>query len=364
MKLALVYDRINKFGGAERVLLALHEIWPKAPLFTSVYFPQGASWATGFKVIPSFLNNFPLAKNHHEYYPWMMPLAFENFSFDEFDVVISITSEFAKGIITKPQTLHLCYCLTPTRYLWSGYHEYFRSTASQLVSLPAVSYLRSWDQIAGQRPDEYIAISENVRRRIKKYYGRGSVVIYPPVETNFFKPAKKKKKGKYFLSISRLVPYKRVDIAIKAFNKLRLPLKIIGDGVARPSLEKIAERNVEFLGQSLTDKEVLGYYQNCRALVFAGREDLGLVSLEAQACGKPVIAFKNGGVPETVVEGKTGIFFEEQSPGSLIKSIEEFENLKIRPENCRRQAQAFDLKIFKRKFKKFVEEKWKQYEKN
>jgi glycosyltransferase involved in cell wall biosynthesis len=364
MRVALVYDRVNKFGGAERVLLALHEIWPEAPLFTSVYSPQGAPWAADFKVIPSFLNKFPLARSYHEFYPWLMPLVFESFDFDDFDVVISITSEFAKGIITKPSTLHLCYCLTPTRYLWGGYREYFRSTTSQFISLPAVSYLRSWDQIAGQRPDEYIAISESVRKRIEKYYRRRSIVIYPPVDTNFFKPIKKKKKEKYFLVVSRLVSYKRVDVAIKAFNKLRLPLKIIGEGMARPALEKIAKRNIEFLGQSLTDQEVLRYYQNCRALIFAGEEDLGLVSLEAQACGKPVICFKGGGMPETVLEGKTGLFFEKQTQDSLIESLKKFESLNFQTADCRRQAQAFDLKIFKRKFKELLKSKWQKQQRN
>ncbi len=180
MRIALVYDRINKFGGAERVLLALHEIWPDAPLFTSVYHPQRASWADGFKVIPSFLNKLPLARSRHEILPWLMPLAFESFEFDEFDVVISITSEFAKGIITKPHTFHLCYCLTPTRYLWSGYEDYFQNRAFKFFSQPVVSYLRTWDKIASQRPDEYLAISQEVKKRIKKYYDRDSAVIYPP----------------------------------------------------------------------------------------------------------------------------------------------------------------------------------------
>ena len=355
MKIALVYDRVNKFGGAERVLLTLHEIWPEAPLYTSVYHSQSALWADDFKVIPSFLNKLAMARRHHESFPWLMPLAFESFEFDEFDVVISITSEFAKGIITKPDTFHLCYCLTPTRYLWSGYQEYFQNTAFKFLSQPIVSYLRAWDQIASQRPDEYLAISQEVKKRIKKYYGRDSAVIYPPAETSFFKPGKKQKKKEYFLIVSRLVPYKRVDITIKAFNRLGLPLKIIGDGMVKRVLERMAKNNIEFLGQELTDKEVLSYYQNCRALVFSGSEDLGLVSLEAQACGRPIIAFKAGGIPETMVEGKTGEFFYPQTAEALIETVSKFDEKRYNPDICQRQAQHFDVKIFKKQFKEYLE---------
>lgn len=364
MKLALVYDRVNKFGGAERVLLALHEIWPEAPLYTSVYSPKGAAWAKDFKIVPSFLNNLPLARTRHEYFPWLMPLAFESFEFDEFDIVISITSEFAKGIITKPETLHLCYCLTPTRYLWSGYEDYFPTPASQLVSRPMVSYLRSWDKVASQRPDALLAISKEVKKRIKKYYHRQAGVVYPGVDTTFFKPARQRKKGQYFLIVSRLVPYKRVDIAIQAFNRLGLPLKIIGDGLNRAGLERVAQPNIEFLGQRLTDKQLIKYYQNCRALIFAGSEDLGLASLEAQACGKPAIAFRGGGVPESLVPGKTGELFYPKTAAALAAAVKKFEEKKYQPEACRQQGQKFDVKIFKKQFQEWVEQKWQQHSQN
>lgn len=364
MKVCLVYDRVNKWGGAERVLLALHEIWPKAPLFTSVYNPQTASWAQRFKVVPSFLNRLPCLRTRHQLIPFLMPLAFESFNFDEFDVVISVTSEFAKGIITKPQTLHLCYCLTPTRYLWSGYEDYFSSSALKFFSSPVVSYLRNWDQIAAQRVDEYLAISKEVKRRIKQYYGRPSSVLYPPVDTVFFKPAQKEKKGKYFLIVSRLVPYKRVNLAIDAFNQLGWPLKIIGDGIARHSLEKLAKKNIEFLGQQLTEQGLLNYYQNCRALVFCGQEDLGLVSLEAQACGKPVIAYQGGGLPETIIEGQTGEFFSPQTSQALTKTLLKFTETSYNTDICHQQAKKSDDKIFKKKFKEIVEERWQQHEKN
>jgi len=177
MKIALVYDRVSKIGGAERVLEVLHEIWPKAPLYTAVYNPKTAPWAKKFKVVPSFLNCFPFAKTKHEAYPWLTPLVFESFDLTNFDIVISVTSAEAKGIITRPETLHICYCLTPTRYLWSGYKDYFRNKTFRFLTKPIVGYLRYWDKIAAQRPDIYLAISKNVATRIKKYYG--STILLP-----------------------------------------------------------------------------------------------------------------------------------------------------------------------------------------
>ena len=185
MKVALVYDRVNKWGGAERVLLAFHKLFPEATLYTSVYNPKNAPWAKAFAIKTSFLQSFPYASSSHEFYPFLMPLAFENFSFDEYDLVISVTSEAAKGIMTKPKTMHICYCLTPTRYLWSGYSDYFDNSFFRFATKPVISYLRSWDMVASQRPDMYIAISKEVKERIKKYYGRESEVIYPPVDIAF-----------------------------------------------------------------------------------------------------------------------------------------------------------------------------------
>ena len=356
MKIALVYDRVNKIGGAERVLETLHEIWPKAPLFTAVYWPQGAPWANDFKVIPSFLNKWPLAREHHEFYPWLTPLAFESFDFSEFDVVLSVTSAEAKGIMTKPKTLHLCYCLTPTRYLWSGYREYFKNKLQRFLAEPIVDYLRGWDKVAAQRPDFYLAISQEVQQRIKKYYQRESEIIYPPLDIKKW-PARKRTTNKsFFLVVSRLVPYKRVDIVVRAFNQLGWPLKIIGVGSEMEELKRISKSNIEFLGQ-LTDQELLGYYQDCRALIFSQVEDFGLVPLEAQSCGKPVIAFRGGGALETVIDKKTGTFFYPQTSRALIKKLKEFKINDYRAEDCRENAERFDKEIFKKKFKQLVEEK-------
>ena len=245
MKIAFVYDRVNKFGGAERILLSLREIWPDAPLFTSVYSPQTAPWAAEFDVRPSFLNFFPFVQTRHEWLTPFTPLAFESFDFSPFDVVLSITSGDAKGIITKPGTLHICYCLTPTRYLWSAFPDYlaqpgmgwFNGLAKVFMKIFFVK-LRLWDQIASRRPDTYITISENVGRRIKAYYQQEAEVIYPPVEIEKFKPQKKMTKEKYFLIVSRLVPYKKIDYAIAVFNQLGWKLKIIGKGMDGGRLKK------------------------------------------------------------------------------------------------------------------------------
>ncbi len=360
MKIALVYDRINKFGGAERILLALHEIWPKAPLYTAVYNPNTAPWAKDFKIISSFLQKIPTAKTHHEFFPWLTPFAFESFNFDKFDVVISTTSAEAKGIITKPKTLHICYCLTPTRYLWSGYDDYLKNPQfgplNPLVKIIAPSLLKklkNWDKIASQRPDYYLSISKNVQQRIKTYYQRPSEVIYPPVDLGkFSKPIKKPKKHPpqkpFYLLVSRLIPYKRVDLAIKAFNKLKLPLKIVGTGALEKDLRKISGKNVKFLGQ-LTDGELIYYYQKCLAIIFPQEEDLGLVPIEAQAAGKPVIAYHAGGAQETIIKGKTGEFFYSQTPQALITAVEKFEEksnngVYYREADCRKNVERFSKK--------------------
>jgi len=352
MKVALVYDRINKWGGAERVLLALHRLFPDAPLYTSVYDKKKAPWADVFDVRVSFLQKFPFAVRHELYAP-LMPLAFESFNFDGYDLVISVTSEAAKGILTKPQTKHVCYMLTPTRYLWSGYKEYFKNPILKLISKPVIWYLRRWDKIVSERPDEYIAISKEVKDRVAKYYGRKSTVVYPPAD-NIPSGENNKNTGNYFLIVSRLVSYKRIDLAIKAFNKLKLPLKIIGSGQQMRKLRQMAGPTIEFVG-SLTDKELVSYYSECRALIFPGFEDFGLTIVEAQSFGKPVIAFRAGGALETIIEGKTGIFFNYQSAESLEEAVIKFNKLEFDPKDCIAQAQKFNFEQFKINFMKRIE---------
>ncbi|MGA2911307.1 MAG: glycosyltransferase [Candidatus Levyibacteriota bacterium] len=356
MKVVLVYDRVNKWGGAERVLLALHNIFPQAPLFTSVYNYKKAPWAKVFNIKTSFLQNFPKAQTSHELYAGLMPLAFESLNFDDYDLVISVTSEAAKGIITKPKTKHICYCLTPTRYLWSGYNDYFKSSLFRLLTKPVVLYLKSWDKIASQRPDEYLAISSEVQSRIKKYYGRDSTILYPPLMLNVQK-SNDGKAGDYFLLVSRLTNfYKRVDIVIRACNDLKLPLKIVGSGSDQAKLKRMAGPTVEFLG-NLTDEQLQVYYKNCRALIFPGREDFGLAMVEAQAFGKPVIAFRGGGALEIIQEGKTGEFFDEQTPESLKQVLKSFSDKSYNTKLCRENAERFSFAQFEKSLSSFLDKK-------
>lgn len=356
MKTAIVYDRVNKWGGAERVLLALHELFPNAPLYTSIYDKEKAPWANVFPgVFPSFLQKLPILKNHHELLGWLTPLAYESFSFDNYNLVISVTSEAAKGIITKPQTKHLCICLTPTRYLWSGYDQYLKNPSKKLswipfyryVSQPFLSYLKKWDKVASQRPDTYIAISIAVQERIKKYYERESVVIYPPVDVNRFKIQNERSRKKdYYLIVSRLVPYKKVDLAINTFNKLGLPLVVVGTGSEENRLKKIAKENIDFFG-FVSDEKLISIYQNAKAFIYPQEEDFGITAIEAQAAGIPVIAYKKGGAIDTVTEGRTGVFFREQNVKSLSSAIIKFEKFRFSEHNLVKNAKRFSKERFK-----------------
>ncbi len=357
MKVALVYDRVNTWGGAERVLLALHQLFPKAPLFTSVYNRSTAPWADVFDVKPSFLQKIPFVKSRHQLFPNLMPHAFENFSFDEYDLVVSVTSESAKGIITKPRTKHICYCLTPTRYLWSGYDSYFPNKTFKNLTKPAVSLLRNWDKQAAHRPDVMIAISKEVQERIQKYYGRDSIIIYPPSNleqsVSNAQDKKTKKTKPYFLVVSRFVPYKRLDLAIEALTDIGIPLKVVGSGGMEKQLKAKAGKNVEFLG-NLTDEQLVDYYKDCIALIFPGVEDFGLVMAEAHKFGKPVIAFAAGGALDIVVEGKTGYFFKEQTKQSLIEAVQKFGEYTFDPKIIMKQAEKFSLENFKKNFQDVV----------
>ena len=352
MKIALVYDRINKWGGAERVLLALHELFPDAPLFTAVYSPDKAKWAKIFpNVIPSYLQKIPILRNKHELLGTFMPFTFELFDFSGFDLVISVTSEAAKGIITGPKTRHICYMLTPTRYLWSGYDFYFKSRLLRSVSRPIINYLRRWDKIAAFRPDNLIAISSEVQKRITRYYNRPSRIIFPPVNIpNKTKPVKREA---FYLLVSRLVAYKRVDLAIKAFNKLGYPLYIVGSGNDGWKLRLTAKRNIKFLGE-VSDSKLDYYYGRCQALIFPQEEDFGITAVEAQAHGAPVVAFKAGGVLDTVADGVTGVFFSRQEVDSLVSAVAQFKRAGFSRSRLLESAKRFSKARFKKEISKIV----------
>ncbi|MBI2617070.1 glycosyltransferase [Candidatus Gottesmanbacteria bacterium] len=361
MKIAFVYDRVNKFGGAERVLLALHEIWPEAPLFTPVYNPKTAPYADVFHVKTSVLSRWPLNVVPHEILPPLLPFFYESMTFDDFDLVLTITSAEAKGILTKPGTLHVCYCLTPTRYLWSGYDEYIREPGlgwanglARFLIRSAAPLLRNWDYISSKRPDKYIAISKAVAERIDVYYQQHAEVIYPPVDTKTFTPDHTLSSGRYFLIVSRLVPYKRIDYAIEVFNNLGFPLKIIGTGIDSKRLRKLAGPTIEFIGSDLTDAKLCWYYQNCQALIYPGEEDFGITAVEAQACGRPVIAYKKGGVAETIQVGKTGELYEEESMECLSEKVLRFNSKEYLSEDCYTHASRFSKRHFQKNIRELI----------
>lgn len=356
MKVALVYDRVNKWGGAERVLLELHEMFPSAPLYTSLYSPEKAKWAEVFNVKTSFLQRIKFLRDKHELLGVFMPIAFESFDFSNFDLVISVTSEAAKGIITSKKTKHICICLTPTRYLWSDYDRYFKNSFFRKISYPAVLYLRIWEKIAIKRPDKIIAISESIKYKIKKYYKVDSSVIYPPASSilNTKKILTPATRG-YFIVVSRLVPYKRVEIAVKAATKSGVKLIVIGRGSEKSFLESIAGDSVEFIDYA-SDAQLRGYLKNAKALIYPSIEDFGIGMVEAQLHGIPVIAPNEGAAREIVVDGSTGILLDNFSVSKLGSALKKFEKNKFNSKTCYNNGMRFSNKIFQKNLSKYIED--------
>jgi len=363
MKVALVHDYLVQYGGAERVLEAFAEIFPKAPIYTMVYDEKLMDGAfSDRKIKTSFLQKIPLIGSHHRLFPLLMPMAIEQFNLSEYDIVLSDSNSYAKGAITMPKTLHITYCHTPMRYAWDDCHKYLREFkyskfTKKLVPF-AMNYIRLWDKISADRPDKYIANSNFVSIRIKKYYNKDAFVINPPVSAEKFYVSEKVEN--YFLMVGRALPYKRFDIVVEAFNRLGLNLKIIGKGPEMDGLKKSAKSNIEFLGY-LQDKKIAEYYSKCKAFIFPPEEDFGITPLEAMASGRPVIAFRGGGALESVIENETGIFFDEQTPEAIITAIKNFDSEKFNSQEIRNHALKFDKEIFKEKIKKFVEEEYEKH---
>ncbi len=348
MKIALVHDYLNQYGGAERVLEVLCRMFPDAPIYTTLYDERATNGVFADRdVRTSFLQRIPLVKRYHHAFPFLMPLAIERFDLSSFDVVLSVSHSFAKGVITPPSVRHVSYCLTPPRYLWDDSHRYvqeFRYPAAlKAFAAPLLSYLRVWDREASLRPDRMVAISDFVHQRIAKYYRRDTPVLYPPVDVAAFHIAKEQ--DHYYLMVGRLVTYKKFDLAIQAFNELGWPLKIVGTGVDERRLQRIAKSNVEFLGV-VDDAHLVNLYARAKAVVFPQEEDFGIVPLEAMASGRPVLAYRGGGTVETVVDGVTGAFFDDQTVESLVTALKTFDPSRYDPTACRAQAQKFDIHVF------------------
>jgi len=367
IKVALVHDWLTGRRGGEKVLEVLAEIFPNAKIFTLFHFKGSQAKIIEEKEIQtSFIQKFPFLKLKYRYYLPFFPLAVELFDLQDYDLIISSSHCVAKGVIPRPDALHICYVHTPMRYAWNQYFPYFEHKKlpffHRYLIPPIISYLRVWDESSSHRVDYFIANSHNVAQRIKKYYGREAEVIHPPVDTDFFRPSENGSKD-YYLIVSALVPYKRIDLAVEAFNITGEPLKIIGVGPEYKKLKRMAKSNIEFL-RDVSDSELLKFYQNAKAFLLPGEEDFGIAPLEAQACGIPVIAYNKGGAKETVIPEKTGVFFTQPDVNDLLKALDKFNKLNFNKAKIRENAMRFSREKFKKKIKKFIEEKYKEFKNN
>ncbi|MFH1486975.1 MAG: glycosyltransferase [Chloroflexota bacterium] len=358
MKVAIVHDWLNQRGGAELVLDVLHEMYPDAPVYTSIYAKELMPQTYGeWNIRTSFMQHLPLVRKHHQPFLMLYPLAFRTCDLSDFDVVISNSSGFCHSVSTPPRTCHINYCLTPPRFLWnlSQYIERERigGLARQVLPL-IVKHLRTWDAATAQGVDYFVGISRAVVARINSFYRREADLIYPPVDTSRFQFSSQV--DDYFLVVSRLVPYKRVDLAVKACSQLGVPLVVVGDGRDRRALQDIGGPGVKFTGR-LPDQQVRELLSRCRAFIFPGEEDFGIAPVEAQAAGRPVIAYASAGALDTVVEGVTGRFFYEPTPEALAEVIRYFHDADFDSGTIRQHARRFDTEVFKSTFGKYVKDK-------
>ena len=362
MKVALIHDYLIRFGGAERVLLELAKMFPEAPIYTFLYDQEKMKeWFPSERVRPSFLQKFPhFLKKRHKWLLPLMPTVPETFDLREFDLVISSSSAFAKGVVVRPKTIHISYCHNAARFLWDYSAEYLSQQklgfCRQIIADNIFSYLRIWDRSASKRVDYFVANSKATASRIKKYYNQDAKIIYPPVNmANRLPVANGQKSQEYFLIVSQLTPYKKIDVAVEAFNKLGLPLVIIGEGPQEEYLRSIAKENIKILGW-LSDEAAAEYYKNCFAFIFAGEDDFGIAPVEAMSWGKPVLALCCGGAKETVLPGMTGEFFEAATPEVLADGVRRLRNNYKNYSSLviRKWSEKFSTERFQQEFKEFV----------
>lgn len=356
MKVALVHDWLNQVGGAEYVLAVMVSMFPTAPVFTSIYAadrmpPACRSW----DIRSSFMQHLPGIAGHHQAYLPFYPLAFSRMDLRGYDLILSNKSGFCHGVTSPAGAVHICYCLTPTRFLWQYDTYRQRETirpALNAVLRPLIAALRRWDYAAAQRVHHFIAISSEIQERIRRFYGRDSKIIYPPVDIAQFQPGREPP-GDYYLAGGRLIPYKRLDLAVRACSELGLNLRVYGTGRDQAALERLAGPTVTFLGRVASD-ELTRLYQGARAFIFPGLEDFGIAPLEAQAAGRPVIAFRGGGVLDTVTPGCTGEFFTEQTSASLMQVLARFDPAAYDPVVCRRNAERFSRARFEAELTDYI----------
>jgi glycosyltransferase involved in cell wall biosynthesis len=362
MKIALAHDYLNQYGGAERVLEQLHDLYPDAPVYTSMYAPDVMPAAyRSWDIRTSFMQRLPLVTTRHQAYLMAYPIAFESFDLSTYDIVISNSSAFCKGVVTGPSTLHISYCLTPMRWVWN-YRAYVERErlggVARMMLPPLIHYLRVWDAMASSRVDRYVAISSAVAARIRKYYRRDSEIIFPPVDTAQFPTPGPS--GDYYMTAGRMTPYQRKDLIVDAFRDLERTVKIVGDGRDRARLQARATHNVEFTGW-VDDGTLRELYAHCRGYLFPGEEDFGIAPVEAQAAGKPVIAYAAGGALDTVIDGETGVHFARQTPRDLAEAVRRFESLSFDADRIRQNARRFSSHVFRERFSSFVERAYQEW---
>jgi glycosyltransferase involved in cell wall biosynthesis len=357
MNLALVHDWLNQIGGAEDVLETLVGMFPDAPVHTSMYWRQGMpATYRGWDVRTTWMDRLPGIYRHHQPYLPLYPVAFSRLDLSDYDLVLSNKSGFCHGVQTG-DAVHVCYCLAPTRYVWNFEAYAAREALARPLKIalrPVIAVLRRWDLQAAQRVDYFVAISREIRDRIRRYYGRESAIIHPPVETRRFHPSPEQ--DDYYLIVSRLIPYKRIDLAVRAFNQLERPLVIAGDGRDRGALEALAGPSVSFLGY-VPDEELPELFARCRAYILPGEEDFCIAPVQAQAAGRPVIAYGAGGALDTVIAGETGTFFDDQTPDALAQTVRAFDSSTIDADACRVNAERFSAEVFREKLHRFLRER-------
>ncbi len=364
MRLALVHDWLNQVGGAEDVLAELVSLYPDAPIYTSIYWRDGtpALWRT-WPIHTLWMDRLPGIYRHHQPYLPLYPLAFAGLDLSQYELVLSNKSGFCHGFRKGPNTLHICYCLAPTRYVWQ-YDAYVKrerlGRGLQLAAAPLIKLLQRWDYAAAQHVDHFVAISTEIQERIRRFYGRDSVVIYPPVDAaSRFAPSETVED--YYLVVSRLVPYKRIDVAVEACTRLGLPLIVGGSGRDRERLEALAGPTVKFVGH-VPDVDLPRLMARCRAFIFPGLEDFGITPVQAQAAGRPVIAYRGGGALDTVIPGVTGEFFDEMTVESLVGVLKQFDASRYSPQKIREHALKFDRAVFDRELPAFVEQAYETFQ--
>ena len=361
MKLALVHDWLNQIGGAEDVLEVLARQYPASPVFTSMYAPKAMPpQYENWDIRTLWLDKLPAIHRRHQMYLPLYPLAWGNLRLTDYDVILSNKSGFCHGIRFDARALHICYCLTPTRYVWQ-LDEYLAGEGldemTERLLRPLMAWLRRWDYAAAQRVSHFIAISSAVQARIRKYYKRESTIIHPPVDTSRFQPCSADDVQDYYLIVSRLVPYKRIDLAVRAASELGLPLKVAGAGRDLARLKSLAGDTVEFLG-FVPDADLPPLMAQCRALLFPGLEDFGITPVQAQATGRPVIAYRGGGALDTIIEGATGVFFDQLTVDSLKAVWRNFDAFAYNPQQIRSHARRFDTSAFCKRISSFTDGAW------